>query len=332
VKTEIRPDLATTRDSSTAIDAAAAAWAARADRGPLSAEDQKALEAWAAEDPRRAGAYARALAVSAHADRAQALGEDFAPALHPVAVAAGRRRLLASGGALAAAAVVGVAGYETLSFKGRVVTRKGDIRRAPLDDGSAVTLNTDTVIRSSFNGQIRRVELVRGEALFDVAKDAARPFVVVAGTVRVRAVGTSFTVRSHGDGQVDVLVREGVVDVWRGEGGASLRLVAQTATKVDRAGPLKAIPVAASAVDSATAWRQGQIDLDGLTLGEAAAEFARYSDRRILVDDPAVARLKMTGLFSASDPDGFARAAALSLGLVVRPQADGVRLERAANS
>lgn len=332
MKTEIRPNLATTRDSSATIDAAAAAWAARADRGPLSAEDQKALEAWAAEDPRRAGAYARALAVSAHADRAQALGEDFAPALHPMAVAAGRRRLLASGGALAAATVVGVAGYETLSFKGRVVTRKGDIRRAPLDDGSAVTLNTDTIIKAAFNGQIRRVDLVRGEALFDVAKDAARPFVVVAGKVRVRAVGTSFTVRAHGDGQVDVLVREGVVEVWRGQGGAPLRLVAQTATKVDTAGPLKAIRVAASAVDSATAWRQGQIDLDGLTLGEAAGEFARYSDRRIVVDDPAVARLKMTGLFSASDPDGFARAAALSLGLVATPQADGVRLERAASS
>lgn len=332
MKTEIRPNLAKTRDSSAAIDAAAAAWAARADRGPLSIDDQKALEAWAAEDSRRAGAYARALAVSAHADRAQALGEDFAPSLHPVAVAAGRRRLLASGGALAAAAVVGVAGYQALSLKGRVVTRKGDIRRAPLDDGSAVTLNTDTVIKASFNNQIRRVDLVRGEALFDVAKDAGRPFVVVAGKVRVRAVGTSFTVRSRGAGQVDVLVREGVVEVWRGEGGAPLRLVAQTATKVDATGPLRAIRVDASAVDSATVWRQGQIDLDGLTLGEAADEFARYSDRRIVVADPAVARLKMTGLFSASDPDGFARAAALSLGLVATPQADGVRLERAANS
>lgn len=295
-------------------------------------EDQKALEAWAAEDPRRAGAYARALAVSAHADRAQALGENFAPALHPVAAVAERRRLLATGGALAAAAVVGVAGYEALSFSGRVVTRKGDIRRAPLDDGSAVTLNTDTVIKAAFNGQIRRVDLVRGEALFDVAKDTTRPFVVVAGKVRVRAVGTSFTVRAHRDGQVDVLVREGVVEVWRGQGGAPLRLVAQTATKVDTAGPLRAIRVAAAAVDSATAWRQGQIDLDGLTLGEAVAEFARYSDRRIVVDDPAVARLKMTGLFSASDPDGFARAAALGLGLVATPQADGVRLERAASS
>lgn len=330
--TENRPILTTTPDSSAAIDAVAAGWAARADRGPLSAEDQAALEAWAAEDPRRAGAYARALAVSAHADRAQALGEDFAPSLHPVAVAAGRRRLLATGGALAAATVVGVGGYQALSLKGRVVTRKGDIRRAPLADGSAVTLNTDTAIRTAFNGEIRRVELLRGEALFDVAKDSARPFVVVAGDVRVRAVGTSFTVRTHADGEVGVLVREGVVEVWRGLGGAPLRLAAQTAIKVETAGPLRAVRVAAAAVDSATAWRQGQIDLDGLTLGEAAAEFARYSDRQIIVDDPAVARLKMTGLFSASDPDGFARAAALSLGLVATPQADGVRLERAATS
>lgn len=332
MKTEIRPNLATTRDSAAAIDAAAAAWAARADRGPLSAEDQKALEAWAAVDPRRAGAYARALAVTAHADRARALGEDFAPSLHPVAVAAGRRRLLVTGGALAASIVVGVVGYETVSFRGRVVTRRGDIRRAPLSDGSAVTLNTDTAIRTTFNGQIRRVELLRGEALFDVAKDPGRPFVVVAGQVRVRAVGTSFTVRAHDDGEISVLVREGVVVVWRGQSGPPLRLQAQTATKVDASGPLRAISVAASAVDGAIAWRQGQINLDGLTLGEAAAEFARYSDRRIVVDDPAVARLKMTGLFSASDPDGFARAAALSLGLVATPQADGVRLERGAPS
>lgn len=330
MKTEIRPNLATPRESAAAIDAAAAAWAARVDRGPLSAEDQNALEAWAAADPRRAGAYARALAVSAHADRARGLGEDFAPARHPAALAAGRRQLLATGGALAAAAVVGVAGYEALSLRGRMVTRKGDIRRAPLADGSAVTLNTDTAIKAAFSSEIRRVDLLRGEALFDVAKDAARPFIVVAGKVRVRAVGTSFTVRAHEDGEVGVLVREGVVEVWRGQGGAPLRLTAQTATKVEAAGPLRAVRVAASAADSATAWRQGQIALDGLTLGEAAAEFARYSDRRIVVDDPAVARLKMTGLFSASDPDGFARAAALSLGLVATPQADGVRLTRAA--
>ena len=330
VKTETRPNLAKPRESSSSIDAAAAAWAARADRGPLSVEDQKALEAWAEADPRREGAYARALAVNAHANRAEALGVHFAPASLPAAKEAGRRRFMASGAALAASAVFGVALYETLKSKRRIFTRKGDIRLAPMEDGSAVTLNTDTVIKASFSKQIRRVDLLRGEALFDVAKDPDRPFVVVAGMVRVRAVGTSFTVRTHTDGRVEVLVREGVVEVWRGQSVRPLRLIAQTSTTVDATGPLTAVSVPASSVNNATAWRQGQIDLDGLTLGEAAAEFARYSDRRIVVDDPAVASLHMAGMYSASDPDGFARAAALSLGLVAKPEADGVHLERAA--
>ena len=327
-----RSNLTTTRESSADIDAAAAAWAARVDRGPLSDEDQAALEAWAAQDPRRAGAYAKALAVSAHLDRARGLGADFAPAAHPAARAAtraaDRRRLLATGGMLAAASVVGAVGYGALSLRGRVTTGKGDIRRAPLSDGSAVTLNTDTTIRAAFDGRMRRVDLLHGEALFDVAKDPARPFVVVAGDVRARAVGTSFTVRAHADGQVGVIVREGVVEVWRGAEGKPVRLAAEHAVRVAGVGDLRPTTVGAAAVDRAMAWRQGQIDLDGLTLGRAAEEFARYSDRRIVIDDPAVAGLKMTGLFSASDPDGFAKAAALSLGLVATPQADGVRLTR----
>jgi transmembrane sensor len=320
--------LTTIRESSADIDATAAAWAARVDRGPLSDEDQAALEAWAARDPRRAGAYAKAMAVSAHLDRAQGLGADFAPAAHPAAKAADRRSLLATGGMLAAASVVGAIGYGALTLRGRVTTGKGDIRRAPLSDGSAVTLNTDTAIRAAFDGRMRRVDLLRGEALFDVAKDPARPFVVVAGDVRVRAVGTSFTVRTHADGQVGVIVREGVVEVWRGAKGRPVRLAAEHAVRVASAGDLRPATVGAAAVDRAMAWRQGQIDLDGLTLGEAAAEFARYSDRRIVIEDPAVADLKMTGLFSASDPDGFAKAAALSLGLVATQEADGVRLTR----
>ncbi len=323
-----RVKLTVIRESSADIDAAAAAWAARVDRGPLSDEDQAALEAWAAQDPRRAGAYAKALAVSAHLDRAQGLGADFAPSAHPAARAADRRRLLATGGMLAAASVVGAVGYGALSLKGRVTTGKGDIRRAPLSDGSAVTLNTDTTVRAAFDGKMRRVDLIRGEALFDVAKDPARPFVVVAGDVRVRAVGTSFTVRTHADGQVGVIVREGVVEVWRGAQGKPVRLAAEHAVQVASIGALAPTVVGPAAVDRAMAWRQGQIDLDGLTLGQAADEFARYSDRRIVIDDPTVAKLKMTGLFSASDPDGFAKAAALSLGLKATPQADGVRLDR----
>ena len=320
------------RESAAAIDAAAAAWAARLDRGPLSSSEQAALEAWAAQDPRRAGAYAKALAVNADLDRARALGPGFSPGSHPAARAIDRRRLLSAGGAVAAAAVVGVVGYGAFALRGRIATRKGDIRRAPLADGSAVTLNTATTIRTAFDGRMRRVDLLRGEALFDVAKDPARPFLVVAGNVRVRAVGTSFTVRAHDSGEVGVMVREGVVEVWRGQGGDPIRLTAQTRADVTVDGPLTAQAVTVAGVDRAMAWREGRIDLEGLTLGEAAAEFARYSERQIRIEDPAVAQLRVAGLYSASDPDGFARAAALSLGLVAIDSADGVNLRRAGPS
>jgi transmembrane sensor len=119
-----------------------------------------------------------------------------------------------------------------------------------------------------------------------------------------------------------------VVEVWRGAEGKPVRLTAEHAVRVAEVGVLAPTEVGAAAVDRAMAWRQGQIDLDGLTLDQVADEFARYSDRRIVIDDPTVAKLKMTGLFSASDPDGFAKAAALSLGLRATPEADGVRLSR----
>ncbi len=320
-----RSKLTATNESSAEIDAAAAAWAARADRGPLSAEDQSKLEAWAALDPRRAGAYARALAVSAHLDRAQGLGSRFTPERHPVARAMNRRRLILSAGLLAAASVAGIASFVALDRSGRLTTRKGDVRRAALADGSAATLNTETTIRTAFDDRSRRVALLQGEALFDVAKDPARPFVVTVGDVRVRAVGTSFTVRRLQDNEVAVVVREGVVEVTRGQ-EPPLRLEASHAVRIADGGALRPTLMDGAAVDRTMAWRQGMIDLDGLTLGQAVQEFARYSDRIIVIEDPKIADLKMAGLFSASDPDGFARAAALSLGLTAETQADGVHL------
>jgi transmembrane sensor len=318
------------RETAAAIDAAAAAWAARVDRAPLTAEETQALEAWAAADPRRQGALARAQAISVHFDRAQALGAGFEPHRHPVARGQSRRQLLAFGGVGIAAAVAGVVGYGGLSLRGRLTTRKGDIRRTSLSDGSAVTLNTATTLRTAIDDRRRRVELLRGEALFDVARDTARPFVVVAGLVSVRAVGTSFTVRRRDDDAVEVVVREGVVEVTR-PGQTAVRLAADHTVLVPVDGPAQPAQLPAGHAERAMAWRQGLLDLDGLTLAEAAEEYARYTDRRIHIDDPAIAGLKVTGLFSISDPDGFARAAALSLGLTVTPAPDGVRLQSAAS-
>lgn len=318
-------------ESSDAIDAAAARWAARTDRESLSEQERTEFEAWASADPRRAGAYAKARAVNAYFDRAKALGTDFAPDEHPLARQAARRRFLAVAASVLALSIVGATGYFAHELRGREMTGKGDIRRLSLSDGSAVTLNTDTAIRADFSADRRKVELLHGEALFDVAKDAARPFIVSAGTVWVRAVGTSFTVRTMGNSEVRVLVREGVVDVAPVDGEAPIRIVAGNQAHVGVPGEVQLTALPAERIDGALAWRQGQIDLAGMTLAQAASEFSRYSDRRIRIDDPAVGRLKLTGVFSVSDPEGFAEAAALSLGLVATTDADGIRLSALAS-
>jgi transmembrane sensor len=316
-------------ESSAAIDAAAAAWAARVDRAPLSPEEQGALESWIAGDVRRAGAYARACAINAHFDVARALGPEFVPEKHPAAREQMRRRVLMGGSAIAASALVGVGGYELNSVKDRIVTRKGDIRRVALNDGSAVTLNTDSHVRTGFTARRREVALLRGEALFDVAKDPARPFVVTAGGVEVTAVGTSFTVRRRPDGSVGVVVREGVVEVSQ-DGKAPLRLSADHAANAAPSQPLRAVGLEIGQAERMSAWSEGLLVLNGLTLAEAAAEYDRYTNLRIHIDDPAIARMQITGVFSISDPESFARSAALSLHLRATSTSDGILLSAGA--
>jgi transmembrane sensor len=315
-------------ESAAAIDSAAAAWAARVDRGPLSPEEQSALEAWTAADPRRAGAFARARATNAFFDRAAALGPAFEPSRHPAAARPiGRRRLLAGAGGLIAASAIGAVGYFAFRGHGEIVTPKGDVRRVSLAEGSAVTMNTDTALRPAIGSKVRRIDLLKGEALFDVAKDPARPFIVFAGDVEVRAIGTSFTVRVFDGGRVDVAVREGVVEVRR-PGATALRLAAETQAIVSPEGVIEKAAAPAEVLERAMAWREGRIDLAGMSLAQAAREFARYSDRPIVIEDPAIASLKVTGVYSVSDPEGFARAAALSLGLEAAADAQGVRIRR----
>lgn len=314
------------RESAADIDAAAFAWAARADRGALSAEDQGALDAWIAADSRRAGAYARAMAADAYLDRARALGPGYQPARHAASPVWTRRRLLAGAGGGVAASLVAALGVTTLWTRDRIATPKGDVRRVSLPEGSAVTLNTDTVVRPAFAKAERRIDLLRGEALFDVAHNPARPFRVFADDVRIEAIGTSFTVRRHENGDVEVVVRHGLVDVRRVGSAEGVRLAAATTSRVSGRSPIRPEILSPEAVDKSLAWREGRLDLTGLTLAEAAAEFARYSDYQIAFATADVGRLEVSGVYSVNDPEGFAKAAALSLGLEARALPTGVTL------
>ena len=325
-----------TRKTAQQIDAEAADWAARIDRGPLEPEQDARFQAWMHADVRCAGAYGRVRAIALTSERARALGPnfdpaDFAPAPLPVSRPA-RRTLLWGGGALAASALLALAGtWQVLRERGRYSTGKGESKVVTLHDGSVVTLNTESEIRVAYSDSQRGVELIAGEALFDVAKNRALPFVVTAGETAVRVVGTSFTVRRLEDTPVEVLVREGIVEVFKPEADiAPVRITANTMAVAPLGGAAaitaRALPVAQ--VDRQMAWQNGQIAFEGETLAQAVQEFARYSDTRIVIDDPALGREEIAGLFRATDPVGFARTVAISLNARVEVGKGEVRLVR----
>jgi transmembrane sensor len=155
--------------------------------------------------------------------------------------------------------------------------------------------------------------------------------VVTAGDTHVRAVGTSFTVRRLEAAPVQVLVREGTVDVFKPETGtAPVRISANSMAEAPlaREAEIAARPVLPAQLHRQLAWQTGQIAFEGETLAQAAAEFARYSDTRIVIDDPVLAREEIAGLFKATDPVGFAQTIALSLNAHARIGEGEVRLAR----
>lgn len=312
------------------IDDVAASWVAREDRAQLTAEESAQRDAWLEVDTRHFGAYARAHAVLARTDRARALSAGEMDHTYTARTPRPARRVLRW--AVGLAAVVGVLAigvqrqHDDAEY---FATRKGEILRVPLQDGSAITLDSDSQVRVQFSATRRDIQLLQGEALFDVAKNPQRPFVVRAEETDVTAVGTSFAVSltERRSGGVEVLVREGIVDVTDTQGAvAPTRLVANYRALANRSHGIRIEAVPIDDVDQQLAWREGMLSFNGDTLSVAAAQFLRYSDTRIVIDDPLVGSRRIVGLYSASDPRGFANSVALSLGLVVQQRGDVVRL------
>jgi transmembrane sensor len=303
----------TERESAADIEAKAARWVVRVDRGDLTTAERADLELWLDGDTRRRGAYVRACAAWSLLDRAE---EAQVPprGVAPRLLAALRRRdVLAGLGAAAAAACAAVViGPRVASVK--YATALGEIRRVPLADGSMAAINTSTSLGVSLKPDVRRVKLDRGEAWFQVAKEPDRPFVVESGSVRVRAVGTAFSVRRRDDGS-DVLVTEGIVEVWsQASPDNHIRLAAGERTFVSDAAGAAPPAVAGPAIARNLAWREGQIILEGEPLVDAVAEFNRYNERKIVIADPSLQGERLVGWFRTNDPEGFAKAAAASLG------------------
>lgn len=293
------------------------------------------LEAWLSADTRHEGAYFRAEAAWAMMDRASVMGAGIAPSdipdivLPPTEdtiapsdfvvplsarkhqVSASRRALLKTLGGGALAASITAAAAVSFSLKDRIslTTEVGELRKVPLKDRSIASVNTDSRLEIELKPDRRDVRLLKGEAWFDVAKDKTRPFVVTADTVRVRAVGTAFSVRRFDKG-AEVLVTEGVVELWNSQDEARppLRLEAGHKAYMPFATTLAETDFTPAAVDRALAWREGQIALDKDTLQKAVGEFNRYNRQKIIIADPALNQSELVGWFRVDQPETFARA------------------------
>ncbi|MFT4045879.1 MAG: FecR domain-containing protein [Solimonas sp.] len=325
------------RNGIPSIDEQAADWVAQLDRSGLDAGQNAELERWLAADTRHFGAFARARAVFASLDRAPALGPDFDPGQYaPVAEAApatavdhGRRRLLV-GGAMAAGLVFGTGLSVSVWRDGRYATALGEVRRVPLADGSVITLNTATRIKVAFTQTLRRIELLQGEALFDISRHAGPPLQVVIGAVSLLASGARFNVRRNGRSAMNLIVRDGIVKLHGGEAVPDMTVGANVEAQVGDDGRVTARrDIAPAQAERKLAWRDGMIAFQGETLAQAAAEFARYSDRRIVIRDASVGTRTVTGLFSATNPTGFARAIATSYALRLQVSDDMLLLSAA---
>lgn len=254
------------------------------------------------------------------------------------AISSRRRQRFAWAAAAAGvvAASVGLAVWKTSAgewlmarFAGTQIysTSVGERSTFTLEDGSTVELNAQSRIQVDYSESRRSVELVKGQALFNVAKNARRPFIVHAGNRNIVAVGTQFDVRLDSE-SVQVTLIEGRVRVEQGtaqrEADVFLTPGEQLLAKLNSSTPMhgrKQVPRASSKalpedeisvrdidVAKVTGWRDGRIFLDDLPLAEAVAEMNKHSTVEITVEDPVLAQRRVNGMFKAGEQEAFVAA------------------------
>ncbi len=293
----------------------ASAWLARLSAEDASESDWLDLETWLAADPAHLAAYARVEALWAElGDQAPGIAPHLAPDGDQTGVidfTARRNRrpqprwIAPAVGVAAVLAVVVFAGLPM--YAGRTVTYQtapGETRQIALADGTTIHMNGASKMSVKLTARQRTVRMAEGEASFEVAHNAARPFVVRVGEVRVRDIGTEFNIRRDSD-STTVSVRKGVVEVAPVAGGAPATRLTPGRQLVDPDGPAAA-DVHEIAPDQPFAWQVGQLIYTGQDLSSVAEDLSRRFTTPIHVDG-AAASLPFSGVLVLDDEDSVIR-------------------------
>ncbi|SPP65591.1 FecR family protein [Nitrospira lenta] len=305
-------------------------WFVRLQSGGATYADRRAWHAWVDADPMHRREFDRCCRLWGELDSTRPLlREELVRAAREWECAAQRprtvsmwsyrpARLSAVCALLLAVVIAGgwwfTSGVATAEYR----TAKGERRIVVLPDGSAVTLNTSTVIATAFSRSKRTVVLQEGEALFAVSHSGGGPFEVVAGNRVVRDIGTQFVVRRL-EQRVMVTVVEGAVEVQQSEPAASeplwQRLTAGEQIAYEPSGAIS--PVKTVSLAEATAWLEGKVMFEDRPLSEVIQEVGRYQRGEIRILDPRIGALRVSGVFGADDRAGLLNALERAAPIVV---------------
>ena len=308
-------------EASNAVTAEARDWVVCLASREISEEQMERFKAWLAAAPAHRRAFEterhfwQRLEVLKAADRPQP-----APQPKPTTSTSLRRRLASlTAAALAACLALAVAADPIrVALLADYETAVGAQREVALPDGSTAFLNTDSAIRVRFGDGERHIELLKGEAFFEVRRDKARPFRVAADEGTAEALGTAFVVDTADDGTT-VAVSHGRVAV-RATGDARVVLGGGQATRYAPGGaPEAARPATAAEL---APWRSGTIRIDDLPLDRALAELDRYRKGRILLMTDSSRLRRVSGAFDIDGIDAAIRALAATQGLTVTEVTD----------
>jgi len=322
-------------ESSPSIEAEALAWIAQLDGDDVSEKDLAAFREWVNRSPAHAQEIRELNSLWAELNVLTDMVEPIAQ-LDAVSrqlrrseqFRIWRRRWIFPAGIVASLSILALTGfiYMTPSQPAIVQTAEvelpkiyqtkiGEHQSYTLADGTEITLNTESRLEVDYRDDQRRVRLLEGEVLFDVAHDVSRPFLVFAGDGIVRAVGTAFVVHLQGH-EFDVIVSEGAVELSSVLPSHVTEVNDPKPNKLASLGIIKAghkaqYENATASIETLSevemsakmSWQNGVITFTGETLEEVIQEVSRYTEIDIEISNPELKSLQVGGVFKAGDTE-----------------------------